>query len=177
MSDHADENDCGGGWTGAAWWWRERTAKFGHALGVARFIVAFVSKRWQRVKSAQTQKSACRNVRDRIPPGLDHDRASARLPLSTRYVLPGINLDERAVNDLRRQGINDAAARIVGVIRGHERFRFKAQNALQGTGDGSRLECRVNFFPGDASLDDKDAIRQTSVGQRDTHGQSIEFSL
>jgi len=99
------------------------------------------------------------------------------LGVATLIVVPGVDLNQRSIYYLRRKGIDNATACVVGVIRRDERLGFVTHDSSQRTALTGLFQGCVNFFSGHRLLYFKDAISQTSVEQRDTNSKSIEFPL
>ena len=99
------------------------------------------------------------------------------LGISSLIVIPGIDLHQRTVNDLRTERIDDGTAGVVGVVRRHEGLLLVAQNALERTGLTGRLEGGIDLLLGGGLLDLKDAVGQTGVEEGDTDGQAVELAL
>mmetsp|Transcript_20511 Transcript_20511/g.42971 ORF Transcript_20511/g.42971 Transcript_20511/m.42971 type:complete len:372 (-) Transcript_20511:338-1453(-) len=97
--------------------------------------------------------------------------------ISGFIVIPGINFDERAINDLRRQGIHNGGSSIIGVIGRHEWFGFKSQNALERSFQTRLFQGGIDFFHSDGLFDFKDTIGDTGIEQGNADGQTIEFAL
>jgi len=85
---------------------------------------------------------------------------SHALGVAAFVVVPSVNFDHGTVNDLRREGINDAAARVVGVVGGDQGFCFESQNSLERTLEGGCLESRIDFLHGGGCFDLKHTIRK-----------------
>jgi hypothetical protein len=78
---------------------------------------------------------------------------------------------------LGRQGVNDATARVVGIIRRNERLDFVTHDTGQGTSLACLFQSFIDLFLGDGRLDFKNAVGQTGIEQRDTNGEAVELAL
>ena len=99
------------------------------------------------------------------------------LGISGLVVVPGIDLHQRTINDLRTERIDDGTASVVGVVRRHEGLLLVAQNAFQRSGLAGSLEGGIDLLLGRGLLDLKDAVGQTGVEEGDTDGQAVELAL
>ena len=99
------------------------------------------------------------------------------LGISGLVVVPGIDLHQRSVNDLRAERIDDGAASVVGVVRADQRLLLVTQNALERAGLTGRLEGGIDLLLGRGRVDLEDAVGQTGVEKRDADGEAVELAL
>ncbi|KAL7465104.1 hypothetical protein ACHAXS_008338, partial [Conticribra weissflogii] len=99
------------------------------------------------------------------------------LGIAALVIIPSINLDHRPVNDLRRQGIDDARTSIVSVIRANQRLDLVPQQSLQRPLLARLLQRLVDLVFGHRPVHLEDAIRQRRIQQRHPDGQTVQLPL
>mmetsp|Transcript_32507 Transcript_32507/g.95811 ORF Transcript_32507/g.95811 Transcript_32507/m.95811 type:complete len:436 (-) Transcript_32507:117-1424(-) len=99
------------------------------------------------------------------------------LGISGLVVIPGIDLHQGAINDLRTEGIDDGTAGIVGVVGGHEGLLLISQNALERSGFAGSLKGGIDLLLGGGLLHLEDAVGETGVEERNADGQTVQLAL
>mmetsp|Transcript_38573 Transcript_38573/g.115778 ORF Transcript_38573/g.115778 Transcript_38573/m.115778 type:complete len:218 (+) Transcript_38573:150-803(+) len=99
------------------------------------------------------------------------------LGITGLVVVPGVNLDQRPVDDLGRQRVHDGRPGVVGVIRAHQGLLLVAQNALEDPLLAGLLEGRVHLLPGGRLFDLEDAVREGGVEEGHPDGEAVELAL
>lgn len=136
--------------------------EFRHTLGVSAFIVIPVGEAVERRSKEGENNDRERSTRPHHT-GTSAVRYYTILICDAVQHLPGINLDHCSVNDLSRQGINNATARVVGIIRRNERLGFVPHDTGQRTGLTRLFQSFVDLFLGNGCFDFKDTVGQTGI--------------
>jgi hypothetical protein len=92
-------------------------------------------------------------------------------------VVPGVDFYHGTVNNLGAERIDDAAARVVGVIRRHEGHDLVSENALERSALARLFQGGIDFFHRDGAIHFKDAVCQTAISEWDTDRQTIQLAL
>mmetsp|Transcript_17652 Transcript_17652/g.37085 ORF Transcript_17652/g.37085 Transcript_17652/m.37085 type:complete len:351 (+) Transcript_17652:359-1411(+) len=99
------------------------------------------------------------------------------LGIATLVIIPSINLDHRPINNLSRQGINDARTSIICIIRANQRLGLEPQQSLQRALLTRLFQCLVDLLFGHRPVHLKHAIRQRCIQQWNSHGKPIQLPL
>mmetsp|Transcript_15640 Transcript_15640/g.34006 ORF Transcript_15640/g.34006 Transcript_15640/m.34006 type:complete len:225 (-) Transcript_15640:293-967(-) len=112
-----------------------------------------------------------------VPIGNDVAKLGHPLGISSLVVVPGVDLNESAIDNLSRQSVNDTAAGIVGVVGGNQGFLFVTEDALERTALGCCLEGGIDLLLGRWLLNLKDAVGQGGVEEGDADGKTVKLAL